>query len=87
MLRLAFLLGVVSLLPECGRDETLTGYGASDTTWALTELHGAPFGASATLRFPEEGRIEGQAPCNTFTGQQSQPYPWFRAEQVASTRR
>ncbi len=80
-------LGLTALLGlfSCG-DETLSGYGATDKTWVLTEIDGTAFEARAVLTFPEEGRIQGQAPCNTFSGSQTVPYPWFKAEGIAVTR-
>ncbi|MEM7076279.1 MAG: META domain-containing protein [Pseudomonadota bacterium] len=86
-MRIAIALAVTALLPRCAGDETLSGHGASDATWHLSELDGASFPARATLRFPRKGHITGDGPCNSFTGTQSEPYPWFRVEKVASTRR
>ncbi|MEM8773603.1 MAG: META domain-containing protein [Pseudomonadota bacterium] len=82
-LTLPLLLGLL----DCGRDETLSGYGAADREWHLAEISGQPFDAEAILQFPEEGKITGSAPCNKFYGKQVQPYPWFQAEAIASTRR
>lgn len=78
---------LLASLLQCGPDETLSGYGAGDTTWRLTELDGAAFPAQATITFPEEGRIAGEAPCNTYFATQSEPYPGFNVTQVAATRR
>ncbi|MEM6588049.1 MAG: META domain-containing protein [Pseudomonadota bacterium] len=64
----------------------MSGYGASDTEWILTEIDGAAFEARAVLSFPEEGRIQGRGPCNTFSGSQTVPYPWFKTEGIAVTR-
>ena len=77
---------LISLL-HCGGDETLSGYGASGTVWTLTELNNEPVTALTTITFPEEGKITGEAPCNAFFGTQSEPYPWFKADNIASTRR
>ncbi len=81
-LGLSALLGLFS----CS-DETLTGYGAAETQWVLQEIDGAAFEAEAVLVFPEEGTLQGQAPCNSFQGQQTVPYPWFKAENIAVTRK
>lgn len=86
MLRYFSMISVLTL-PMCHSDETLSGYGASDTVWSLVELDGHPFSAKAILIFPEPGRLSGEAPCNKFAGQQTAPYPWFKAEGVAATRR
>ncbi len=86
MIRLAISLSMLAGLFSCA-DETLTGYGAAETRWVLQEVDGTPFEARAVLEFPEEGALRGEAPCNTFQGAQSAPYPWFKAENVAVTRR
>lgn len=78
---------LLGLLPECGGDETLTGYGAAGTIWHLREIDGTAFPASATIGFPREGRFEGTGPCNRYSGRQTAPYPWFRVEGLTATRR
>lgn len=78
---------LASTLTACWRDETLTGYGAADRAWILQKINGVDFPAKATLTFPAKGQIAGQAPCNSFHGQQTAPYPWFQVEQIATTRR
>jgi len=85
MIRLAALF-LVGFIPACQADETVAGYGGADKTWALTELDNAPFTASATMTFPETGRIAGRAPCNTYSGEMSVPYPWFEVGPLVSTR-
>lgn len=85
MIRWAFTLSAVAGLFSCA-DETLTGYGAADRTWVLQDLDGTAFDGRAIIEFPEEGAIRGQAPCNTFQGAQTVPYPWFQAENLAVTR-
>ncbi len=87
MLRVIITLSILQGLSNCGSDETLTGYGAVGVAWQLTEIDGVLFPAQATLQFPREGQIEGEAPCNQFTGTQSAPYPWFAAEDISVTRR
>ena len=49
----------------------------------LAELDGAPFDATATIRFPEEGRIAGEGPCNLYSAAQGAPYPWFAPGPIA----
>ena len=68
-------------------DETISGYTDPATTWRLTELDGAPFTASATLAFPEEGEVTGTGPCNGFRAGQTLPYPWIEITGIAATRR
>lgn len=85
MLRLAIIVGFLGL-SQCDKDETIAAYGAADQVWALVELDGSAFTAQATLTFPEPGKIAGKAPCNSYHGKMDAPYPWFDAEQVATTR-
>ncbi len=89
MMRLTLTLMIVAALalPGCKEDETVASYGALNSDWKLTELDGQPFEAKATLIFAEEGKISGEAPCNRFFGQQTAPYPWFKAEGLGATRR
>ncbi|SPF78600.1 hypothetical protein ALP8811_02529 [Aliiroseovarius pelagivivens] len=69
------------------KDETISGYANTNTSWKLVELDGASFPAKATISFPEKGRIAGQAPCNSYSGTQSAPYPWFETGPIAATKR
>ena len=86
MLRLSLTL--LLFLGLCERaDETLSGYGAAGTTWVLKSIDASPFPARATITFPEEGKIAGDAPCNSYFAKQSAPYPWFEAPNIASTKR
>ncbi len=84
MIRAAFLLPL--LLGYCA-DETLTGYGAQGQEFVLVSINDQPFPARATIRFPEEGQIAGEAPCNSFSATQDVPYPWFKAGPIAATKR
>ena len=70
----------------CRKDETLGAYGAADHIWVLQELDGVVFAERATLRIPEPGQITGDAPCNTYSGKMSAPYPWFETGPLAITR-
>ncbi|MEM6406907.1 MAG: META domain-containing protein [Pseudomonadota bacterium] len=83
-LRLALLLPF--LLGYCS-DETLTGYGAQGHVFVLVTINGEPFPARASIAFPEEGQITGQAPCNSFSATQEVPYPWFKAGPILATKR
>lgn len=73
-------------LAGCWADETLTGYGAKGRVWTLQSIDGTPFGARAEIEFPDEGRIAGRGPCNSFTAAQSHPYPWFATGPIVATR-
>lgn len=86
-MRFAFTFPLLVALFQCSGDETLSGYGASDATRKLVEIDGQVFPADATIKFPEEGKITGEGPCNQFFGSQLEPYPWFKTENLASTRR
>jgi heat shock protein HslJ len=74
------------VLSGCWNDESVGAYGAADRVWILTELDGTPFTQTATLTFPESGTISGIAPCNTYSGEMTAPYPWFEAGNLAVTR-
>lgn len=83
------ILAVLALLAltQCSRDETVAAYGGADALWRVTELNGAPFPASATLQFVPGGDISGMAPCNSYTGQMTAPYPWFETRGLVATKR
>ncbi|WP_170764022.1 META domain-containing protein [Ruegeria lacuscaerulensis] len=85
MTRLILTLPLVALF-QCDKDESVAAYGAADQTWALQEIDGQPYVATALLRFPEEGKIEGNAPCNSYSGTLNAPYPWFEIQDLTATR-
>jgi len=85
MFRIAFALPF--FISACFEDETTSGYADPDAIYVLNEVNGAAFKARATINFPEEGKIAGAAPCNTFSGNQEVPYPWFEAREIAMTKR
>lgn len=80
------MLALVGFIPACQADETVTGYGAADATWALVEQNGTPFTARATLNFGEDGQVSGMAPCNRFSTTNTVPYPWFDAGPIVATK-
>jgi heat shock protein HslJ len=82
----ALLLIAMSILGYW-KDETVSGHGGADATWLLHSIDGTPFPSRATLTFPEEGVIAGEAPCNRYSARQTVPYPWFAAERIISTKR
>lgn len=82
----ATALTLAALVSACQGDETVAGYGAANKMWHLTELAGTPYNAKATLSFPEEGQISGQAPCNRYSTTMTVPYPWFEAGPIQSTK-
>ncbi|NOC47167.1 MULTISPECIES: META domain-containing protein [unclassified Ruegeria] len=85
MTRLILTLPLLALF-QCDKDETVAAYGAADQIWVLQEIDGQPYEASALLRFPEEGRIAGNAPCNSYDGTLNAPYPWFEVQNLNATR-
>ena len=78
---------VFLMLAACAGDETISGYADPDAEYRLSEIDRASFPAMATIRFPAVGRIEGDAPCNSYTARQSVPYPWFSAGNLVATDR
>ncbi len=86
-MRAVVIIALLWGLTNCGGDETVTAYGADKATWRLVEIDGQPFAARATLEFADEGKLSGQAPCNSYSGKQTVPYPWFRAVEIVSTRK
>ena len=85
MLRLALVFLLSLLLSACFSDETVSGYGG-DRLWTLTEVDGNPFDARATIRFGEDGKVSGQAPCNRYFSTQSAPYPWLELGPIGATK-
>ena len=85
MLKSAIIVGLFGL-SQCGKDETVAGYGGAGQVWELTGIDGTAFSATATVTFPEPGKIAGKAPCNSYTGKMDAPYPWFETGPLAATR-
>lgn len=85
MLRLFLTLPI--LLSACLKDETVSGYADRNATYGLETLNGQPFTARATLELPEQGTIRGNGPCNSYSADQSVPYPWIQIGPIAATRR
>ncbi|MCD2361295.1 META domain-containing protein [Sulfitobacter mediterraneus] len=77
----------LSLVAGCFADETLRGHGAADKIWVLAEARDFTATPSITLTFPEQGRIVGQAPCNSYGTTMDVPYPWFETGPIAATKR
>ena len=75
------------LLAGCLGDESVSGYADPTASYALQDLNGAPFTASATIAFPHKGVVTGQGPCNSYSATQTVPYPWIRIENIAATKR
>lgn len=73
-------------LSACLADETISGYADTAATYRLQSMNGLPVAARATISFPEEGVVAGQAPCNSFSASQTAPYPWFQLGPMRVTR-
>lgn len=85
MLRLLCLLNLIALT-ACRADESLSQFADPEAEYHLIELDGAAFVARATIAFPTEGEVTGQAPCNRYFAAQSVPYPWFQVHNIGATR-
>ncbi len=85
MLRL--FLSIPILLAACLKDETASGYVDQTVVFQLVEFDGRPYPGAATISFPEAGQVRGQGPCNTYSAEQSAPYPWFNIGPIRGTRR
>ena len=85
MVRIVLALPLLALF-QCEGDETVTAYGAGDQVWALHEIDGQTFAAPATLRLQAGGQITGDAPCNSYSGTLTAPYPWFEIGDLSATR-
>lgn len=79
-------LSALLLCAAC-QDETVTAYLDAEGPFRLIELDGLAFEAEAVLDLSVPGRVSGRAPCNSFSGAQAAPYPWFEATELAVTRR
>lgn len=78
---------ILVFLSACARDESLRAYGADDDVFALQTLNGQAFNARASVSFPRAWQIVGAGPCNTFSGPQTAPYPWFAPGPLTVTKR
>lgn len=87
MMRMIGTMIALCALTACQKDETVANYGGAERQWTLLEIDGERFAARATLRFGDDGELRGEAPCNSYFGTQTAPYPWFRAENIGATRR
>lgn len=84
--RLIFGLIAISCM-ACQPDETISGYADPAAVYTLKTVNDAPFDATATITFPEEGVVRGMGPCNSFQASQTAPYPWFELGPIAATKR
>ena len=82
------LLGLLSLiaLTACQQDESVSKFADPMAEYHLIELDGVAFTSRATIAFPKEGEVVGQAPCNRYFATQTVPYPWFALSGIGATR-
>ncbi len=81
-----FLLAALFGLTECNKDETISAFVPDGKTWHAISMKGRPFASELSLEFPEEGVIRGKGPCNSFSAEQTEPYPWFNVDAVVATK-
>ena len=82
-----FSPAVLVLLAACNEDETVSGYVGDSTVFTLQSINEQPFQASATIDLSETGKVSGEGPCNSYSAEQSAPYPWFNLGPVVATER
>ncbi|MCP5037591.1 MAG: META domain-containing protein [Rhodobacteraceae bacterium] len=85
-MRPALLSLILLALTACKKDETISAFVPPGSIWRLAEVNGQAFPASATITFPEPGKIVGKAPCNNYSTSQNAPYPWFEAGPIQTTK-
>lgn len=86
MTRFMTFVATFFVLGACVADETVSGYALPEAEYHLEEIDGVPFSATATISFPEEGRVVGQAPCNRYFAAQTEFYPWFNVDAIGASR-
>ena len=80
-----FPLVLIAALAGCVGGKGISGCD-DNTIFRLIALDSAPFTARATIQFAEDGRVTGQAPCNSYFAAQTAPYPAFNVENIGATR-
>lgn len=84
MHRLIFILPI--LLAACQKDETISGFVDPQKTFKLEQINGKAFTANADISFPAKGTVSGSSPCNSYSFEQTAPYPWFEIGTMMVTR-
>lgn len=82
----AYIVVVALCLSNCARDETVAAYGGANRVWTLAELDGQRIDTRSTLTFAGKGQIFGHGPCNAYTADMPDPYPWFETGRIARTK-
>lgn len=85
MLRISLILLIA--LASCRKDETISGRTGPSDVWVLNQISEAPVAERITIRFPEQGRVTGEGPCNSYFADQSAPLPWIDLGPIGATRR
>lgn len=83
--RAALIPAIITLL-GCNPQTLPDASALTEQTWSLAELDGNRFLARATMSFPDQGRIAGQAPCNRYLGQIEISYPSFSISPLITTK-
>lgn len=86
MLKLVAALMPFLYLSACFPDESISGFVDPTSVYQLVKVDGVSFEATATISFPDTGKVEGQAPCNRYFAAQTEPYPWFALDGIGATR-
>lgn len=84
--RIPLVISTIAALGACSPDESISKFADPSAEYALVSLDGVAFPATATISFPEAGKVVGQAPCNRYFATQTVPYPWFGLEGIGATR-
>ena len=82
-----FTLILTLALTGCLKDETISGRTAPSDVWVLSLIGEAAVTERITIRFPEQGRVTGEVPCNSYFAEQSAPLPWIDLGPIGATRR
>lgn len=82
-----FTLILLFALSACRTDETISGRTGPSDIWVLSHIGDTPVTERITIRFPEQGRVTGEAPCNSYFADQFAPLPWIDLGPVGATRR
>ncbi|PVA06380.1 META domain-containing protein [Thalassorhabdomicrobium marinisediminis] len=75
-----------ALATACLPGGATSDYPVGEPEYHLVELDGAAFTETATIQFPEAGRVVGQAPCNSYFGSLTSEYPTFALDAVGATK-
>lgn len=86
LLAVAALGACVMVAPPPPTDVPQSAWILPGTSWKLVELDGKPYDARAVATLTDDGRITGQAPCNSFNASYTGHWPDLRFQPAATTR-